>query len=315
MQLTQRRLLPSTSALAAFEAVARRGSFSAAAEELALTQGAVSRQIAVLEDQLQVVLFERGPRGVIPTEEGRGYAGRIAEALALIRSSTLEAMTRSQGNSLTLAILPTFGTRWLMPRIRDFVTRHADITLNFATRIGKFDFENEGIDAAIHVGQPDWPGAECTFLMKEFVEPMCSPQYLREHEVHNPADLGGLTLLHLASRSDAWQHWFRSLGLDAPPARTMRFEQFSTAAQACIAGLGVALLPRFLVEAELAAGALVPAYPHPVESPSAYYLVAPKAKSQKRPVALFRTWLLQQAGAASGASHSPDAPTQTATGH
>ncbi len=119
MNLANRRLLPSSSALAAFEAVARLGSFSAAAGELALTQGAISRQIAVLEEQLQLRLFDRGARGVTPTEEARAYARSIAEALTLIRSATLEAMTRSQGNSLTLAILPTFGTRWLMPRIRD----------------------------------------------------------------------------------------------------------------------------------------------------------------------------------------------------
>lgn len=295
MSLTQRRLLPSTSALAAFEAVARLGSFSAAAEELALTQGAISRQIAVLEELLQMPLFMRGSRGVTPTEEARAYARSIGEALLLIRSSTLDAMTRTQGNSLTLAILPTFGTRWLMPRIRGFVAEHPDITLSFATRIGKFDFDADGIDAAIHIGAADWPGADCTFLMNELVEPMASPQFLRDNTVATPQDLGNLTLLHLTSRPGAWEHWFRSLRLDMPPARMMRFEQFSTAAQACIAGLGIALLPRFLVETELVSGALVPAYPHPVVSPSAYYLVAPRAKSRKRPIAEFRDWLLKEA--------------------
>lgn len=294
MTLNQRRLLPSTSALAAFEAVVRLGSFSAAADELALTQGAISRQIAVLEELLQIRLFERGSRGVTPTEEAQAYARSIGEALLLIRSATLDAMTRTQGNSLTLAILPTFGTRWLMPRIRGFVAEHPDITLSFATRIGRFDFEAEGIDAAIHIGAPDWPGADCTFLMNELVEPMCSPQFLAENPIAKPEDLGGLTLLNLASRAGAWEHWFRSLGVEAPPARTMRFEQFATAAQACIAGLGVALLPRFLVESELQSGALVSAYPHPVVSPSAYYLVAPKAKSLKRPIAQFRAWLLAE---------------------
>jgi LysR family glycine cleavage system transcriptional activator len=294
LNLNQRRLLPSTSALAAFEAVARLGSFSAAAAEMALTQGAISRQIAVLEEQLQVRLFERGGRGATPTEEARAYARSIGEALLLIRSSTLDAMTGSQSNSLTLAILPTFGTRWLMPRIPGFVAAHPDITLNFATRIGKFDFEAEGIDAAIHIGAADWPGAQCTFLMNEQVEPMCSPQFLKENPIRTPQDLGGVTLLHLISRANAWEHWFRSLGLEAPHARAMRFEQFSTAAQACIAGLGVALLPRFLVETELASGQLVSAYRHPVTSPSAYYLAAPKAKSEKRPVVLLRDWLLAQ---------------------
>jgi DNA-binding transcriptional LysR family regulator len=298
MTLNQRRLLPSTSALAAFEAVARLGSFSAAAEELALTQGAVSRQIALLEDLLQMQLFTRGNRGVTPTAEAQAYARSIAEALLLIRSSTLEAMTKSQGNSLTLAILPTFGTRWLMPRIRSFVAAHPDVTLSFATRIGKFDFDAEGIDAAIHIGAPDWPGAQCTFLMNELVEPMCSPAFRRQNPVAKPADFAGLTLIHLASRAGAWDHWFRSLGVETPPSRSMRLETFATAAQACIAGLGVALLPRFLVESELASGALVPLYPHPVVSPSAYYLVAPRARSHRRPIAQFRAWLLEQVAAA-----------------
>lgn len=299
--LNQRRLLPSTSALAAFEAVARLGSFSAAAEELALTQGAISRQIAVLEDLLQIRLFERGGRGAVPTEAARAYARSISEALLLIRSSTLNAMTKTQDNTLSLAILPTFGTRWLMPRIRGFVAAHPDITLSFATRIGKFDFDTEGIDAAIHIGAPDWPGAECTFLMNELVEPMCSPQYLAENPVRAPQDLAGLTLLHLASREGSWAYWFKSLGIEAPAARIMRFEQFATAAQACVAGLGIALLPRFLAEAELVAGTLVSAYPHAVVSPSAYYLAAPRSRSHRRPVMEFRSWLLAQVAQAAAA--------------
>lgn len=294
MSLNQRRLLPSTSALAAFEAVVRLGSFSAAADELALTQGAISRQISLLEDLLQAPLFRRSSRGVAPTEIATAYARSIAEALLLIRSATLAAMTNTQGNSLSLAILPTFGTRWLMPRIPGFVARHPDITLNFATRIGRFDFEAEGIDAAIHIGTPDWPGAECTFLMNELVEPMCSPQFLADNPICQPGDLAGLTLLQLASRKGAWDHWFAQLGVAAGPSRSMWFEQFATAAQACIAGIGVALLPRFLVEAELKAGALVSAYPHPVISPSAYYLVAPKSKSHRRPIRLFQDWLLAE---------------------
>lgn len=294
MTLNQRRLLPSASALAAFEAVVRLGSFSAAAAELALTQGAISRQIAVLEDLLQAPLFTRSSRGVVPTEIATAYARSIAEALLLIRSATLAAMTNTQGSSLSLAILPTFGTRWLMPRIPGFVAQHPDITLNFATRIGRFDFEAEAIDAAIHIGTPHWPGAECTFLMNELVEPMCSPQFLAANPIRQPQDLAGLTLLQLASRKGAWDHWFAQLGVTAGPARSMWFEQFATAAQACIAGMGVALLPRFLVEAELTSGALVPAFPLPVISPSAYYLVAPKSKSHHRPVRQFRDWLRKE---------------------
>ncbi|WP_137134499.1 LysR family transcriptional regulator [Rhizobium sp. FKY42] len=291
-----RRLLPSTSALAAFESVARLGSFSSAADELSLTQGAISRQISGLEDQLGILLFERSSRGVGLTEAGRAYAKAIGAALSQIRTASLQAMTKRHGDTLNLAMLPTFGTRWLLPRIPRFVAAHPEITLNFATRIGVFDFEQDGLDVAIHIGQPNWPGAECTFLMDEMVAPVCSPDFLRQNPVSKPEDLASLPLLHMASRPGAWTHFFETLGISAVPAPGMRFEQFASVAQACSAGLGVALMPLFLIEAELQAGTLVEAYPQQVRSPSSYYLVAPITKMDLKPVAVFRAWLIEEVG-------------------
>lgn len=289
-----RRLLPSTSALAAFESVARLGSFSSAADELSLTQGAISRQISGLEDQLGILLFERSSRGVALTEAGRAYAKAIGAALSQIRTASLQAMTKRHGDTLNLAMLPTFGTRWLLPRIPRFVSAHPEITLNFATRIGIFDFEQDGLDVAIHIGQPNWPGADCTFLMDEMVAPVCSPEFLKQNPVVRPEDLAGLPLLHMASRPGAWTHFFETLGVSATPASGMRFEQFASVAQACSAGLGVALMPLFLIEAELQAGNLVEAYPQQVRSPSSYYLVAPITRMDLKPVALFRAWLIEE---------------------
>ncbi|KQZ49956.1 LysR family transcriptional regulator [Rhizobium sp. Root149] len=291
-----RRLLPSTSALAAFESVARLGSFSSAADELSLTQGAISRQISGLEDQLGILLFERSSRGVQLTEAGRAYAKAIGAALAQIRTASLQAMTKRHGDTLNLAMLPTFGTRWLLPRIPRFVSAHPEITLNFATRIGIFDFEQDGLDVAIHIGQPNWPGAECTFLMDEMVAPVCSPEFLRQNPVSKPEDLAGLPLLHMASRPGAWTHFFEAVGVQGVPAPGMRFEQFASVAQACSAGLGVALMPLFLIEAELQAGTLVEAFPQQVRSPSSYYLVAPVTRMDLKPVALFRAWLIEEVG-------------------
>lgn len=291
-----RKLLPSTSALAAFDSVARLGSFSGAAEELSLTQGAISRQVSGLEEQLGILLFDRTSRGVVLTTAGADYAKAVASALAQIRSASLTAMTKRHSDQLNLAILPTFGTRWLMPRIPQFVARHPEITLNFATRIGIFDFDRDGIDMAIHIGQPDWPGAECTFLMEEMVAPVASPAFLKSHPVNKGEDLMRLPLLHMASRPGAWNHWFESLGIAGTPSQGMRFEQFGNVAQACIAGLGVALMPLFLIDAELASGQLVEAFPHQVRSPSAYYAVAPLSKADFRPVVAFRAWLLEEVG-------------------
>jgi DNA-binding transcriptional LysR family regulator len=294
MSMTQRRLLPSTAALAAFDSVARLGSFSAAADELSLTQGAISRQIAILEEQLGVRLFHRNGRGVVLTETGKTYAEGVAEVVRKIRLLSLEAMSNSSGNRLSLAILPTFGTRWLMPRIPDFVAKHPKIIINFATRIRRFDFEAEEIDAAIHIGQPDWPGADCQFLMHEDVIPVASPDFLARNPVAAPEDLIGLPRVEMASRPGAWEHWFASLGVDLKSSGGMRFEQFSNVAQACIAGLGVALMPVFLIEAELASGQLVRAYDHKVRSQSAYYLVRPLAKVSYPPVKAFSDWLIGQ---------------------
>jgi LysR family glycine cleavage system transcriptional activator len=294
MSLTQRRLLPSTGALAAFDAVARLGSFSAAGVELSLTQGAISRQIAILEDQLGVRLFHRNGRGVELTDTGRTYAEGIADVVRKIRLLSLQAMSDSGENRLSLAILPTFGTRWLMPRIPDFVRRHPKIIINFATRIQRFDFAAEGLDAAIHIGQPDWPGADCQFMMHEDVVPVASPDFLAKNPVASPEALVQLPRIEMASRPGAWEYWFSSLGIEARSSGGMRFEQFSNVTQACIAGLGIALMPTFLIENELETRQLVKAFDHTVRSTSSYYLARPLAKVAYPPVVAFSEWLLDQ---------------------
>ncbi|MER9458481.1 LysR family transcriptional regulator [Mesorhizobium sp. M0387] len=290
----QRRLLPSTSALAAFEAVARLGSFTAAAQELDLTQGAVSRQIALLEEQFGRRLFERDSRNVRLSTAGEIYAEAVRAALGQLRDAALGLMSNRHSGMLNLAILPTFGTRWLMPLIPDFVAENPDITINFVTRIGRFDFALERLDAAIHHGQPDWPDADSTLLMRETVMPVVSPDFLASRDITTAADISRLPLLHMATRPGAWGEWFEEQGLSAPIGPGMQFEQFGTVAQACMAGLGVALLPQVLIAGELQRGQLVPAPGQPMQSRSAYYLVVPNDKRGHPPVVSFRDWLLGQ---------------------
>ncbi len=290
----QRRLLPSTSALAAFEAVARLGSFTAAAQELDLTQGAISRQIGLLEEQFGRRLFERDSRNVRLSAAGEIYAEAVRAALGQLRDAALGLMSNRHSGVLNLAILPTFGTRWLMPLIPDFVTKNPDITINFVTRIGRFDFARERLDAAIHHGLPDWPDADSTLLMRETVMPVVSPEFLASRAVATAADISRLPLLHMATRPGAWSEWFEEQGLSAPTGPGMQFEQFGTVAQACMAGLGVALLPQVLISGELQRGQLVPAPGQPMQSRSAYYLVVPHDKRGHPPVASFRDWLLGQ---------------------
>lgn len=175
--IPQRQLIPSISMLRAFDAAARCRSFTAAADELRLTQGAISRQVSALESQLGVALFKRQGKSVQLTEVGKVYAEEIHRALQAIRNASLTAMTSPLTGTLNLAILPTFGTRWLMSRLPSFLAENPDITVNFVTRLSPFDFRSENLHAAIHYGPPDWPGTESTFLMSEEAFPVCSPNF------------------------------------------------------------------------------------------------------------------------------------------
>jgi len=286
----QRRLLPSTAALLAFDAAARTGSFTLAARELALTQGAVSRQVAQLEAQLGVLLFHRAARQVTLTEAGAAYAPRARAALDLLGQGAMEAMGQAPETGLKLAILPTFGTRWLMPRIPRFIRRHPETTLHFATRIGRFDLRAEGIDAAIHSGRGDWPGARLTLLMDERVVPVCAPAQVARGVTGQPA-------LALASRPSGWADWWMAHGPGgAIPAPAMRFELVSTLAQAAAAGMGVALMPAFLIRPEIESGALVPLGGE-VASGYGYYFAEPDpapGHPAKAAVAQFRDWLVTE---------------------
>lgn len=289
----EKKLLPSISMLAAFDATARTGSVSGAARELNLTHGAISRQVAALEFQLGASLFVRSARGVQLTNVGKTYAVEIRAALSALRSASLNVLTSPLSCNMNLAILPTFGTRWLMPRFPGFLQEHPDITVNFVTRLSRFEFGAEGIDTAIHYGAPNWPGAECTFLMGEEAIPVCSPALLSRVKDMLNKDLRDLPLLHLESRADAWKDWFNHQGRNVPGnTGTMVFEQFSIVAHAAVAGLGVALLPRFLIRGELDRGELVVLSDQALKSEMGYYLVTPEAKTDYAPVVALREWLL-----------------------
>jgi LysR family glycine cleavage system transcriptional activator len=293
--LPSRRFLPSISLLAAFEAVARTGSVTAAARELDLTQSAVSRQIRALEEQLNVELFVRERQTVRLTLAGGSYAREIREALRRISSASLNLRANPHGGTLNLAILPTFGTRWLAPRLGRFLSANPGVTINLATRLSSFDFRLDSIDAAIHFGHPHWPGAELTFLMSEKTVPACSPDFVKQHAIATAGDLLGVPLLHLTTRPDAWEQWFADNGVAFQSVHGMLFDQFATAAQAAMAGLGVALLPTFLVQDELKSGDLVAAVDREMESSERYYLAYPSERADYAPLAAFRDWIVAQA--------------------
>jgi LysR family glycine cleavage system transcriptional activator len=284
----QRRLFPPMSALLAFDAVVRLGSFTAAARALDMTQGAVSRQVAALEGQLGAALLARGTRPVLPTAAGRSYALQVRTALQALETGARGLGAAPTDGVLRLAILPTFGTRWLMPRLPGFIRRHPEVTLQFTTRIGRFDMAAEGVDAAIHSGRAEWPGARLTLLMAERVRPMAAPALLAGRRA---GDLEGLALLGLATRPRGWAEWRAAQGLAPGPDPAQTFEQVATLAQAAAAGLGVALLPAFLIAPELQSGALVPAGPDAPSGTGYYFAENPDTPA---PTALFRDWLVTQ---------------------
>lgn len=286
-----RRFLPPMTILCAFEAAARHQNFTAAAVELNLTQSAVSRQIRALEEMLGAELFVRERQTVRLTLAGEAYAKEIRGALTRISTATLGFRANPQGGTLNLAILPTFGTRWLAPRLPRFVTSNPGITINLATRLAPFDFQLESFDAAVHFGLPEWLGAELDFLMHESVVPACSSEFLRAHQIGNASDLLKVPLLHLVSRPDAWERWFSIMGVQFEEVHGMLVDQFAIAAQAAISGLGVALLPKFLIEEELARGDLVEAVSGLVVSAESYYLAWPTHRASYPPLLAFRAWI------------------------
>jgi LysR family glycine cleavage system transcriptional activator len=292
--LLRRGFLPNVGNLLAFEATARHGSVSRAAEELNLTQSAVSRQIQQLEDSLGVSLFHRSRQRVMLTDVGRMYAANVRSTLAELSDATHQAIALSGTRGvLNLAVLPTFGTRWLIPRMPEFFARHPDATVNFGVRLVPFDFVAEPFDAAIHFGQPHWPGAICEHLLDEECVPVCSPAYRQQENIRTPQDLIRATLLQQSTRPTAWAEWFAGAQVElGNPLRGPRFEQFAMVAQAAMAGLGAGLIPQFLITDELASGRLEILFPQSLISSGAYYLVYPEPKAEAPLVRSFRDWLI-----------------------
>ena len=294
--IAPRRFLPSISALLAFEAVARLGSATAAAQELSLTQSAISRQLKTLEDQLGVALVARQGRQLSLTDAGSSYVTQVREILNRLAQASVNLHTNPTGGSLNLAILPAFGMHWLAPRLRDFARAHPEVTVNLSTRLKPFAIQDSAFDAAIHFGHEDWPGVQYLPLMPETVVPVCAPDLL-EAPLADPRDMLSHPLLHLETRPKGWQRWLAALGVETDPPAGMVFDQFSTMAQAAIHGLGVALLPTFFAEPYLRDGQLSLASAQTTESIGSYYLVWPEGPGESAALTSFRKWLAGQAEA------------------
>ena len=291
-----RRLIPDVTTLQAFECAARHGSFTQAAHELNLTQSAVSRQIKDLEEQLGVLLFERVRQRVVLSEDGRRFLPEVRKLLHQTEETMLRAMaTASSGHSLSIATLPTFGSRWLTPRLPGFLERHPGTVLNIASRSEPFDFEEENFDLAIHYGQPVWARAACSYLCGEMILPVASPALAAAWKPAEPQELLAAPLLHLATRPKLWSQWFELAEVATGTAyRGHRFDQFSMVIEAAISGLGFALVPLYLVEQEIAGGRLSVIFDRPMQTENSYYLVVPEGKLENPLSQAFRAWITGQ---------------------
>lgn len=288
----RRSLLPDIVDLQAFECSARHGSFTRAAEELNLTQSAISRQIRDLEQKTGLLLFERVRQRVVLSAAGQRFLPEVRRLLAQSEQLMIRAVAAAEKEeSLSIATLPTFGSRWLMPRLPDFLAHRPSVALNVESRSEPFDFEREGFDLAIHYGQPTWAKAIPTFLCSEIVLPVASASVAAG--LATPADLAGAPLIHLTTRARLWSQWFEANGVAAENGfRGNRFDQFSMIIAAVLAGMGVALLPSYLIEEEIRTGALVPVFDLPMATEFGYYIVLPEDRQHNKVATAFRDWLL-----------------------
>lgn len=296
MSFSHSEALPSLNALRAFAAAGRHLSFTRAAQELHVTQGAVSRLVKQLEADLGVQLFQRGPRGLELTAMGAAYLPALTDAFDRLTAATrLVARAGRPANRLTITTLPTFAMRWFMPRLADFQRLHPEIAVDVTSADRRIDFAREAIDVGLQYGAGDWPDElEATFLFPETVILVGAPALLKSRPVKRPEDIRRHALLTHSTRPEAWAEWFGQAGLKQPVAQQgPAFEHFFMSIEAAVNGLGLALVPDFFVATELRDGRLVEPLPSQrVRRPGGYYLLHLKGRAREPAIGAFRDWLL-----------------------
>ncbi len=290
------RRLPPLNALRAFEAAARHLSFTRAAEELHVTQAAISHQVKALEEHLGRKLFRRLNRALLLSDDGQAYLPSVSRAFALLNDATRNLLERDAPGPLTVSALPSFAARWLVPRLGRFRQIHPDIDLRIDPSAALTDFASGDVDVGVRYGRGKYPGLRADWLMTEDIFPVCSPALLSgEHPLRAPGDLEHQVLLHDDGHGD-WRTWLLAAGIDrVDPTRGPIFTDSSMLIQAAMAGQGVALARGVLAADELAAGRLVRPFTLSLPTEYAYYLVCPQNTAEQPKIAAFRDWLLDEA--------------------
>jgi LysR family glycine cleavage system transcriptional activator len=291
--------LPSLNGLRAFEAAARHLSFTNAAQELNVTQTAISHQIRRLEEELGIRLFIRQNRSLALTQQAAEYLPGIRAAFQDLRAATDRLLRTGSDRVLTVSTLTSLAVKWLLPRLAPFQEQHPDIDVRITTSTELVDFRNSNVDAAIRYGRGQWPGLRSDWLMAEDLFPVCSPELLKgERALRQPEDLARTTLLHTSVTREDWRLWLTAAGLPVRIAESpgLTFDLAFMTIQAAIDGLGVAMGHTAYVADDVAKGRLV--VPFDITMPSAgYYFVMPEDKVVTPAIGAFRDWLIATAKA------------------
>ncbi|MDP9900195.1 LysR substrate-binding domain-containing protein [Variovorax ginsengisoli] len=317
--MSLRRLNPPLNLLRAFSTVARFGGVSRAAEALHLTQGAVSKQVQELERWIGVPLFERSRKRLTLTPAGERYEKAVRAVLARLEAATLELITSGDGGgALHLSTLPTFGAKWLIPRLPDFQRVHPQITLHFVPFVHGYDFQRPELDCSILFGDGHWPGARSHYLAGQDVALIAPRTGLAEVPIRSPQDLARCTLLRHVSVPQSWLQWSEAHGVRGlDPLAGPQFDQFQTMIRAVMVGMGVALVPRCLVQDEIGSGLVEEPLPGGgYRGDTGYWFCYPEGRGQLATLGHFRNWLLpmaEQAVEATAALQPPPVATVTSS--
>jgi LysR family glycine cleavage system transcriptional activator len=290
------RRLPPLNALRAFEAACRHASFTRAAEELFVSQGAVSRQVAALESWLKVQLFVRGARGIELTPKGGVVFRSIRSARDQIEYGARQLQQKPDDKTLRLKVPPTFAIRWLVPRLARFHAFKPDIDVQITTSHQRVDFNRDDVDACIHSGTHPPPDAHCRRLFGERLLPVCSPRLLDRAALRMPESLERHVLVCSLHRPRDWPAWLDAAGVRHVDGNNgIKVENSALAYQAAIDGLGVVIAQRSFVEDDLKTGRLVAPFDLEVPGDGAYFLAYRGDRPRSEAVAAFETWILREA--------------------
>ena len=290
------RRLPPLNSLRAFEAASRHASFTRAAQELFVTQGAISRHVATLEDWLKVQLFSRNPRGIDLTPKGAMFFRIVRGALDQLEYGTRQLQQKPDDKTLRLKLPPTFAIRWLVPRLAQFHAFTPDIDVQITTSHQPVNFNREDVDACIHSDTQPLAEAQCRRLFGELLLPVCSPSVLSHGRLDSPGDLARHVLVCSLHRPRDWPTWLAAAGIhDVDGNNGMKVESSALAYQAAIDGLGVVIAQRSFVEDDLRSGRLIAPFALQVPTDGAYYLGYPADRPKSEGVAAFETWIVLEA--------------------